>query len=103
MEFGLQCDYLLGQHCGGVGQLGNDPRHNVIQMFRRSTRPGHRGKWPSGNVEARGDVSERDRNEERLERKTGRTTGNTAGTNHDISANVKAGCDIGPLTFSDQL
>jgi len=72
-------------------------------MFRRSARPGHRGKWPSDNVEARGDVSERDRNGERLERKTGRTTGYTARTNHDISANVKVGYDIGPLTFSDQL
>jgi hypothetical protein len=57
-------------------------------------------KW---QCRGEGDVSERDRNGERLERKTGRTTGYTAGTNHDISANVKAGYDIGPLTFSDQL
>jgi hypothetical protein len=26
VEFGLQCDYLLGQHRGGVEQLGNDTR-----------------------------------------------------------------------------
>jgi hypothetical protein len=37
-----------------------------------------------------------------LERKTGRTTGYTARTNNDISANVKVGYDIGPLTFSDR-
>ena len=44
MEFGLQCDYLLGQHCGGVEQLKNDAQHNVIQTFRRFAPPDHRGK-----------------------------------------------------------
>jgi hypothetical protein len=57
-------------------------------------------KW---QCRGEGDASERDRNGERLERKTDRTTGYTARTNHDISANVKVGYDIGPLTFSDQL
>jgi hypothetical protein len=35
--------------------------------------------------------------------KTGRTTGYTTGTIQDISANVKVGYDIGPLTFTDQI
>jgi hypothetical protein len=44
VEFGLQCDYLLGQHCGGVEQLKNDAQHNVIQTIRRFAPPDHRGK-----------------------------------------------------------
>jgi hypothetical protein len=70
VEFGLQRDYLLGQHCGGVEQPNNDTRHNVIMSFKcsgasRLPATAARGKWQSRGES--GDVAEFDRNEERLE------------------------------------
>jgi hypothetical protein len=105
VEFGLQRDYLLGQHCGGVEQPNNDTRHNVIMSFKcsgasRLPATAARGKWQSRGES--GDVAEFDRNEERLEERPVERP-DSARTNHDISANVKMGYDIGPLTFSDQL